>query len=115
MSSPDGEHPPGLFAYMALLVDYYIFPGKFCFISRHGILNREENLKYAHVLVDMEHSPTLLVIRRSWWVISTHGPIIRAIRYGVSTGQMLQVSVRKHRGHKETPRNPCRISGSDIL
>ncbi len=21
----------------------------------------------------------------------------------------------QHRGHKETPRNPCRISGSDIL
>ena len=33
MSGPDGEHPPGLFAYMALLVDYYIFPGKFCFIN----------------------------------------------------------------------------------
>ena len=27
---------------------------KFCFINHHGILNREENLKYAHVLVDME-------------------------------------------------------------
>lgn len=54
MSSPDGEHPPGLFAYMALSIDYYIFPGKFCSINHHGILNKEENLKYAHVLVDME-------------------------------------------------------------
>ena len=42
----------------------------------------------------MEHSPTLLVIRRSWWVISTHGPVIRAIRYGESIGLMLQRSVR---------------------
>ena len=115
MSSPDGEHPPGLFAYMALFVDYYIFPGKFCCINHQGILNRKENLKYAHVLVDMEMNITLLVIRRFWRVFSTPGPIIRAIRYGVSTGQMLQVSVRKHRGHKETPRNPWRISGSDIL
>ena len=27
---------------------------KFCFINHHGILNPEENLRYAHVLVDME-------------------------------------------------------------
>ena len=71
MSSPDGEHPPGH--------DIY------------GILNREENLKYAHVLVDMEHSSTLLVIRRSWRVISTQGPIIRAIRYGESIGYAAEV------------------------
>ena len=73
MSSPDGEHPPGLFSYVALFVDYYIFPGKFCFINHHGILNKEENLKYAHVLVDMEHSPTLLVIRRFWWGFQRKG------------------------------------------
>ena len=78
------------------------------------MLNREENLKYAHVLVNMEHSPTLLVIRRFRWVISTQGPIIRAVRYGVSTGYAAEVGA-EHRGHKETPRNPCRISGSDIL
>lgn len=42
----------------------------------------------------MEHSPTMLVILRFWRVISTLGPIIRAIRYGESTGQMLQRSVR---------------------
>lgn len=27
---------------------------KFCFLNHHGILNKEENLKYAQVLVDME-------------------------------------------------------------
>lgn len=27
---------------------------KFCFLNHHGILNADENLKYAHVLVDME-------------------------------------------------------------
>ena len=37
---------------------------------------------------------TLRVIRRSWWVISTPGPIIRAIRYGLSIGLMPQRSVR---------------------
>lgn len=114
MSSPDGEHPPGLFAYMALFVDYYIFPGKFCCINHQGILNRKENLKYAHVLVDMEMNITLLVIRRFWRVFSTPGPIIRAIRYGVSIGYAAEVCAEL-RGHKETPRNPCRISGSDIL
>ena len=51
----------------------------------------------------MEHSPTLMVIRRSWWVISTHGPIIRAIRYGGSTGQMLQVSVLNTADIKKLP------------
>lgn len=103
MSSSDGEHPPGLFAYMALFVDYYIFPGKFCFINHHGILNREENLKYAHVLVDMEMKynpegyPSFLV------GISTPGPIIRAIRYGGSIGQMLQRSVRNAADIKKLP------------
>lgn len=96
MSSPDGEHPPGAFRI-------------------YGILNKEENLKYAHVLVDMEMNITLRVIRRSWRVISTQGPIIRAIRYGVSTGQMRQVSVRNTADIKKLPRNPWRISGSDIL
>ena len=42
----------------------------------------------------MEHNPTLLVILRFWRVISTPGPIIRAIRYGESIGLMLQRSVR---------------------
>lgn len=42
----------------------------------------------------MEHSPTLLVIRRFWRVFSTPGPIIRAIRYGLSIGLMPQRSVR---------------------
>ncbi len=51
----------------------------------------------------MEHSPTLLVIRRSWWVISTQRPIIRAIRYGMSTGQMLQMSVRNTADIKKLP------------
>lgn len=51
----------------------------------------------------MEHSPTLLVIRRFWWVISTSGPVIRAIIYGVSTGQMLQMSVRNTADIKKLP------------
>lgn len=51
----------------------------------------------------MEHSPTVLVILRFWWVISTPGPIIRAIRYGVSTGQMLQMSVRNTADIKKLP------------
>lgn len=51
----------------------------------------------------MEHSPTLLIIRRFWRVISTPGPVIRAIRYGVSTGQMLQVSVRNTADIKKLP------------
>ena len=51
----------------------------------------------------MEHSPTLLVIRRFWWVISTSEPVIRAIIYGVSTGQMLQVSVRNTADIKKLP------------
>ena len=60
------------------------------------------------------HSPTMLVILRFWWVISTSGPVIRAIRYGVSIGYAAEVGAEL-RGHKETPRNPWRISGSDIL
>lgn len=51
----------------------------------------------------MEHSPTLLVIRRSWRVISTPGPVIRAIRYGVSIGLMLQRSVRNAADIKKLP------------
>ena len=51
----------------------------------------------------MEHSPTLLVIRRFWWVISTSGPVIRAIIYGVSTGQMRQVSVQNTVDIKKLP------------
>ena len=51
----------------------------------------------------MEMNITLLVIRRSWRVISTQGPIIRAIRYGVSTGQMLQMSVRNTADIKKLP------------
>ena len=51
----------------------------------------------------MERSPTLLVILRFWWVISTPGPVIRAIRYGVSTGQMRQVSVRNTADIKKLP------------
>ena len=46
---------------------------------------------------------TLLVIRRSWWVISTPGPIIRAIRYGVSIGLMPQRSVRNTTDIKKLP------------
>ena len=65
-------------------------------------------------MVDMEMNITLRVIRRFWRVISTQGPIIRAIRYGVSIGYAAEVGA-EHRGHKETPRNPWRISGSDIL
>ncbi len=49
------------------------------------------------------HSPTLLVIRRSWWVISTQGPIIRAIRYGESIGLMSQSSVRNTADIKKLP------------
>lgn len=49
------------------------------------------------------HSPTLLVILRFWWVISTSGQVIRAIRYGVSTGQMRQVSVRNTADIKKLP------------
>lgn len=51
----------------------------------------------------MDHSPTLLVILRFWWVISTPGPIIRAIRYGVSIGLMLQRSVRNTVDIKKLP------------
>ena len=51
----------------------------------------------------MEHSPTLLVIRRFWWVISTQGPTIRVIRYGGSIGQMLQRSVRNAADIKNSP------------
>ena len=51
----------------------------------------------------MEHSPTPLVILRFWWVISTPGPIIRAIRYGVSIGQMLQMLVRNTADIKKLP------------
>ena len=81
----------------------------------NGILNREENLKYAHVLVDMEHSPTLRVILRSWWVISTQGPIIRAIRYGVSTGLMLPKSVRNTADIKKLPGIHVRSRGVIFL
>lgn len=51
----------------------------------------------------MERSPTQMVIRRFWRVISTPGPVIRAIIYGVSTGQMLQVSVRNTADIKKLP------------
>lgn len=51
----------------------------------------------------MEHSPTLRVIRRSWRVISTLGPVIRAIRYGVSIGLMPQMSVRNSADIKKLP------------
>ena len=51
----------------------------------------------------MEHSPTLLVIRRSWWVISTHGPIIRAVRYGVSTGYAAEVGAENTVDIKKLP------------
>lgn len=51
----------------------------------------------------MELSPTLLVIRRFWRVFSTPGPVIRAIRYGLSTGQMLQRSVRNTADIKKLP------------
>lgn len=51
----------------------------------------------------MEHSPTLRVIRRFWWVISTLGPVIRAIRYGVSIGLMPQRSVRNSADIKKLP------------
>ena len=53
--------------------------------------------------MDMEHSPTLRVIRRSWRVISTQGPIIRAIRYGVSIGLMQHRSVRNTADIKKLP------------
>ena len=46
---------------------------------------------------------TLRVILRSWWVISTPGPIIRAIRYGGSIGQMLPKSVRNTADIKKLP------------
>lgn len=77
------------------------------------MLNREENLKYALSWsiwrkYNPEGYPSFLVGD------STQGPIIRAIRYGVDTGYAAEVGA-EHRGHKETPRNPCRISGSDIL
>lgn len=51
----------------------------------------------------MEHSPTLLVILRFWWVISTPGPIIRAIRYGESIGLMQHRSVRNTADIKKLP------------
>lgn len=51
----------------------------------------------------MEMNITLRVIRRSWWVISTQGPIIRAIRYGESIGLMLQRSVRNTADIKKLP------------
>lgn len=51
----------------------------------------------------MEHSPTVLVILRFWWVISTPGPIIRAIRYGVSIGLMQHRSVRNTADIKKLP------------
>ena len=51
----------------------------------------------------MEHSPTVLVILRFWWVISTPGPIIRAIRYGVSIGLMQHRSVRSTADIKKLP------------
>lgn len=64
----------------------------------------------------MEHSPTLLVTRRFWRVISTPGPIIRAVRYGVSIGLMPQRSVRNTNtvDIKKLPGTGV-VSGSDIL
>ena len=100
---------------MALLVDYYIFPGKFCFINHHGILNKEENLKYAHVLVDMEMKynpvgyPSFLVGDFNAWADHPSHQIWRE-----HWSDAADVGA-EHRGHKETPRNPRRISGSDIL